>query len=201
MTQSPPVDPRVLMATCVSCTALRRPGTRHQRLTHAPWRSWAIQQRHSDTVAQNHLNQRERQRWRRQAAAGEDGGESVDIDALAARLAAEAERLRQSGAYDLDPDQDGGPERPPPRREAQPDLSPFGYEVRRCRAWPPLLPWSSPPVQSYPYHMPLHEHAHPRSRCRPRRRRLRRWLRLATAASPRASSSCCRSWAPSTSSR
>lgn len=55
----------------------------------------------------------------------------MDIDALAARLSAEAEKLRRStmGSADLDADAAEEPTVEAPRQPTS-DLGPFGYEVR-----------------------------------------------------------------------
>lgn len=77
------------------------------------------------------------QRWRRCAASSGASsgsgseGESVDIDALASKLAAEAERLRRTGSF-ASGDYDDGPAGPATRRQQQAGsdvLRPFGYEV------------------------------------------------------------------------
>lgn len=95
-----------------------------------------------------------RSQWRRPAAggSGSGGGEGVDIDALAARLSREAEKLRQSGAswssedegtsdadvaaYEAQPD---AGRQEALRREAaagpQPELlRPFGYASKSAEA-------------------------------------------------------------------
>ena len=107
--------------------------------------------------ARGHAQRQQQQRqWRRHAAGGPSGpgsgeGEGIDIDALAARLAREAEKLRQSGASlsseDLeDSDDDAAAYEAQPdagrqeaaRREAggaRPDLlRPFGYASRAAEA-------------------------------------------------------------------
>ena len=80
---------------------------------------------------QQRRGSQQQRRWRRHAAGGSSGGgdgESVDIDALAARLAAEAQKLRRSGG--LSSGDDEAAERPAQPRQPKNLLQPFGYEVR-----------------------------------------------------------------------
>jgi hypothetical protein len=92
-------------------------------------------------TAQHRAQQRcqpRHQSWRRHALAG-GGGEddqekpNFDIDALASKLAAEAERLRQTGSLEgsdivhAEEPAEPSQRRPQPRSSV---LQPFGYEVR-----------------------------------------------------------------------
>ena len=94
--------------------------TRHNGHCTAPW----VREQPSVGTC------RRRQR-RPQAASGSSGagdGESVDIDALAARLSAEAEKLRQSTAGGT---ADAAEEQLAARRGGRQDATqPFGYETK-----------------------------------------------------------------------